>query len=459
MRRLPLIVTVALLFASAATAQATRPFDALRDAYAPYLAADEPAGWPMKVRSLTEGNYKFWRGSKDLFFAWSKVECADWYAQPAAYVASHGDVHLGNVGTYAAAGGWHNVRFGLVDFDESARLPFEVDLLQSLVTLRLVAAENGIDVSDDEWRAVSGAVLSDYTTAFAGGEPAGALLADIKPVAKLLKKATNGDYAAEVEELTDGGKFRPTVFNAKGKLKDLLTPLDAKESAALVDALAAALADPNQAALRARFRPHSRRELTAALKDAARRTRIGSSGSQGLGKYFLLLDRPLVDYDGDVVIYLKQEIPSAAERQAAAARDARSPGRRYAETAALLTDPPPYLNGWCDAADGHSFWVSFKEPWGDELDAAGVKDADELKQMAHVLAVAVGAAHARANTLAPTTVSGGETQLTAALLAEQLAARSAAYAVKVRADFTDFSNDPRTADLVKRAESALPPSQ
>ena len=459
MKRLIPLVAAALLFASAALAQTARPLDALRDAYAPYLAADEPTGWPTKVRSLTEGDYKFWRGTKDLFFAWSKVECADWYARPAAYVASHGDVHLGNVGAYAAAGGWHNVSFGLVDFDESARLPFEMDLLQCLVTLRLVAAENGIDVSDGEWRNLSSAVLADYAQAFANSESAAASLAAVKPVTKLLKKAAEGDYAAEVAELTDAGKFRPTVFNAKGKLKDLLAPLDAAESATLIDALAKALDDPDQAALRARFRPHSRGELTAALKDAARRTRVGSSGSQGLGKYFLLLERPLVDYDGDVVIYLKQEIPSAAERQGAVPRDARSAGRRCAETAALLTDPPPYLNGWCDAADGRSYWINIKEPWGDELDADDVKDADDLKQIAHVLAVAVGAAHAHANAVAPTTAPAGGPQRTADSLADQLAARSAAYAAKVRADFTDFTNDPRTADLVKRAVSALPPPQ
>ena len=458
-RLLPLVTTALLLVApSFAAAQTTRPLDALRDAYAPYLDADAPTGWPMKVRSLAEGDYKFWRGSKDLFFRWTRENCKDWLADLAAYVASHGDVHLGNVGSYAAAGDWHDVSFGLVDFDESARLPFQLDLLECLVTLRLVAAENKLDVGDAEWRRMSATLLDDYATAFAGGEKAGDLLADVKPVAKLVKKAGKGEYAEEVEKLTENGHFRPAIFAKDGGAKDLLSPLDAAESEALVEALAAALAeDGGQPALRARFRIHSAGELSSSLKDAAKRTRVGSSGSQGLGKYFLLLDRPLADYDGDVVIYLKQQIPAAAERQGVVERDPRTPGRRCAELAAALSDPSPYLNGWCDAADGRSFLVSFKEPWGDELDPDDVKTLADLKQTARVLAVAVGAAHAHADRLQPTpNPSAHAAGRSADELSNQLADRSAAYAAKVRADFEDLRHDPRTAELVKRAESALP---
>ena len=286
MKRLfPLVTTALLLVAPLAAAQTTRPLDALRDAYAPYLDADAPTGWPMKVRSLTEGDYKFWRGSKDLFFRWTRESCEDWLADPAAYVASHGDVHLSNVGSYAAAGDWHDASFGLVDFDESARLPFQLDLLECLVTLRLVAAGNKIDVSDAEWRRMSATLLDNYAAAFAGGETAGDLLADVKPVAKLVKRAEKGEYAEELEKLTENGKFRRAIFGKAGEVKDLLSPVDAAESKALIDALAAALAeDGGQPALRARFRIHSAGELSAALKDAARRTRVGSSGSQGLGK-------------------------------------------------------------------------------------------------------------------------------------------------------------------------------
>ena len=156
-----------------------------------------------------------------------------------------------------------------------------------------------------------------------------------------------------------------------------------------------------------------------------------------------------------MVIYLKQQIPAAAERQGVVGRDSRTPGRRCAELAVALTDPPPYLNGWCDAADGRSFWVSFKEPWGDELDPAGVKTPADLKETARVLAVAVGAAHADRLQPAPNP-SAHATGPSAAELSNQLADRSAAYAAKVRSDFQDLQHDPRTADLVKRAASALP---
>src|SRR5690606_17738103 len=109
------------------------PYQRLEQAYAPYLDPRDPLAWPMKVSSLTADPYKFWRGSKDLYYAWARTACADWLADQASYGVTHGDLHLGNIGTYAS--GWGTVSFGMVDFDDSAHLPVQLELLQGMITL------------------------------------------------------------------------------------------------------------------------------------------------------------------------------------------------------------------------------------------------------------------------------------------------------------------------------------
>ena len=42
------------------------------------------------------------------------------------YLLTHGDLHLGNIGSYPQAGALGATAFGPVDFDETARLPFQV---------------------------------------------------------------------------------------------------------------------------------------------------------------------------------------------------------------------------------------------------------------------------------------------------------------------------------------------
>src|SRR5689334_1763157 len=73
------------------------PYDILARTYAPYTSSDDPVGFPMKVRNLAKDNYyRFWRGSKELFYEWCKTNVADWMADQEAYLRIHGDLHPGN---------------------------------------------------------------------------------------------------------------------------------------------------------------------------------------------------------------------------------------------------------------------------------------------------------------------------------------------------------------------------
>ena len=62
-----------------------------------------------------------------------------WLADRDAYVTQQGDQHLGNIGTYLAAGEFGTLGFGMVDFDDSQTLPFQFELLQGVISLRLAA--------------------------------------------------------------------------------------------------------------------------------------------------------------------------------------------------------------------------------------------------------------------------------------------------------------------------------
>src|SRR5688500_5435699 len=66
--------------ASPAPGGGNGPYDVIQRAYAPYTEADDALGFPMKVRNLSAGPFRFWRGAKELFYDWAKTNTADWLA-------------------------------------------------------------------------------------------------------------------------------------------------------------------------------------------------------------------------------------------------------------------------------------------------------------------------------------------------------------------------------------------
>src|SRR4051812_17235478 len=59
--------------APAATRGGNGVYDLIERTYAPFTAADDPLGFPMKVRNLSTNSYRFWRGAKELFYEWAKT--------------------------------------------------------------------------------------------------------------------------------------------------------------------------------------------------------------------------------------------------------------------------------------------------------------------------------------------------------------------------------------------------
>jgi hypothetical protein len=410
----------------------------------------------MKVRALAASEYKFWRGSKDLYFEWCKSDCRDWIDDAGAYVVGHGDLHVGNVGTYLSADGSVDkpvLGFGMVDFDDSARVPFQTELLQGLITMQLVARENGIAWTPKLSADVTASVLDKYRYALNAQRNAARLLDGDPAVAKLLAKAGKGAYVDEVAQVTEKGQFRDVVRNKSGKVTDLLQRFDSARRAAVAAALAEAATNDDRLARVLGTRDAD--DLRTRVKDAALRTRIDSSGSQGLAKIFLLVGPPegaarggSGGTGGDRLIYLKQQIPAAAERTGAVPRDARPAGQRCAADTDALTDPPALANSWC-AFEGKSFWAGVKEPWGDELSATAIKTEADVLRIAALWGTVAGAAHRTGGAFERV-----RPRLTDALPA-QLTARADAYVAEQAKQFESFKTDPRVVTMITAADAAV----
>lgn len=439
------LAILALLIA-ASFARAQGPYERIERAYAPYMAADDALAFPMKVKSLAADPYTFWRGSKDLFFEWSKTHSADWLADSRAILPNHGDLHLGNIGTYVPTGGWGKLAFGMVDFDDSAKLPFQLELLQGLITLELTARQNQISLDDATAATLLAAMLDNYRIAVNSRRNATNMLVDAEnpAILKMLKRSEIA-YSQELSDYLEGGPFRSITLTSKGKLKEILRPAQNRADD-IAQGLAQAIA--NEPDLKSILRVTDAKSIRSAIKQVVQRTRLGSSGSQGLKKYLILLDKPLRGIDHDVILYLKQEIPSAAERAGVIEKASIPAGRRVKEDMDRLTDPLPFINSWCEIGS-ESYWVSVKEPWSDELDPANFKTIADLTAAAKIWGTVTGATHreqGRFEVILP--------RLTPAL-SKVICDRSTQFIQQLEQDFTQFRGDERVQKHLAAVEQEI----
>jgi uncharacterized protein (DUF2252 family) len=444
----PLAVLCAVVFAlvrpaaSLAEDVSAAPYDVVHNALQPYMSATDPHAFPMKVASLTDSRFKFWRGGKDLFYHWVKANATDWLADGRSVVIGHGDVHPGNVGAYAI--GPNRLAFGLVDFDDSARMPFQVELLDTLVSLEETADANRLKLSSDDRTTVASELFDAYVGALRSQQTATEILRDDELVKRLVGHVDDQYSELLKKYVGDDGALRPTI-GTKKKLKEILRPATA-DAGAIANGLAASIENSHE--LRSALRPSTVSDVRAAIKDVALRTRVGSSGSQGLKKYLVPMSKPLNGFDGDAILYLKQQIPAAPERAGAVARDLRTPGKRCVEDMSRVLDPRPWV---CAAIEfnGESYWLSVFEPWGDELDPDEVKDLAEMRRFARLCGTALGTAHR----------GGGDANAIIERLTPEcrdlIRTRTAACRATLAAEYTAFTADPRALADVATANAAI----
>lgn len=399
------------------------PYAILLQSYGPHLDLNDPRGWPMKIHSIASDPYKFWRGTKDIFFLWTKTHCADWMNQSQHFLPTHGDLHLGNIGSYAT----HplgQLAIGLVDFDDSANLPYQLELLQGAITFQLIAQSNNIDLNPNQSQQLIQTLLDAYLNARQNPHDALRHINDRPEIQKLLKRADR-PYQRVVDQLTQDQKFKPLIPD-NGPITNILDPLTPELHAAFASAL-------QQLA-----RQHTRlAELIGhadafSILHAVRRTRVGSSGSQGLAK-ILVLVRSADQVER--ILYFKEQIPSAAERVGLLDPLPTTPATRSADHTRSLTDPDPLLALPVQVL-GRSFVLNLYEPWSDELDHADVKTYDQLLESAQLWGQITGRAHQMATEKDPAI------QVNIDALRNALAERSTAYLSLNQQLFTALNADP-----------------
>jgi uncharacterized protein (DUF2252 family) len=433
------LVLLALTGSARFVAAQSAAYDALEAAYAPYMDRDDPLSFAMKIQSISQGPYKFWRGGKDLFYRWARTAAADWLADPSSYVVAHGDLHFGNIGTYAADPVWGQLSFGMVDLDDSSFMPFQIELLGGMVTLELTALDNDVQLSDRQRRELLATLLESYRQAAAAPAGAAQWLRN-SPRVRALLAASGCDYERELATYLENGRFRTVIRSKSGQVKEILRPVGQK-----LGAIRAALAEATERSQRLRSLLGDRHEAPLRIKDAVLRTRLGSSGSQGLSKYFVLVG-PVNGMSHDLIVYLKQQIPAAAERAGAIAAEPMDGGARLVRHLAILSEVQPWLSTWCRIGD-ESYWLTFKEPWSQELDPSDFADLESLADAARLWGWVAGAAHGRQNRQISERITTD--------LEVQLAARSAAYVARLLTEFAEFRADARTAAQIERAQRAL----
>ncbi|HRZ87819.1 MAG TPA: DUF2252 family protein, partial [bacterium] len=104
----------------------------------------DPDAAAAKFTKMSSGLFAFYRGTSDLFYKYNEYYGIDesFVVRKDAQLQLHGDFHLENFGAYRSETG--NVVFDLVDFDDTFRGPYLLDLRRMAVSLMIVCEEKGM---------------------------------------------------------------------------------------------------------------------------------------------------------------------------------------------------------------------------------------------------------------------------------------------------------------------------
>jgi hypothetical protein len=285
-------------------------------------------------------------------------------------------------------------------------------------------------------------MLEAYRTSLESDRTPTQLLEDDKWVGALLKDVRKREYSKEVEKYVHKGQFVSVIEDKSDRTKEVLQP--AKGRGEIADAIETALTKTPDGADLFKTAGVSKKSVL----DVARRTQLESAGSEGLHKYLVLL----ANKSGSgkrLILYLKQQIPTSAERVGIIPTDSRPPGQRAAEDAHDLSRPPGYFNSWCSLGGG-SYRLTIKEPWSETLDGKDVDTFEDLKHFARIWGTVAGSLHRQGGEV----VAGIKSHMNPNLQT-MLRDRAGAYAALVGEQFRAFTSDPRTREQAGRAAASL----
>jgi uncharacterized protein (DUF2252 family) len=454
---LPYLLTALQVCAAAEPSAALR---GIVDRY-PHLRLDDPREFPMKLRSVLSDPYTFFRGTTDVFYDYCRKNCADWLADRTYRVRLHGDIHIGNVGVYQSLGEpGKDIRFGVVDLDETVEGPFQLDLLRALTSVRFAAASLNTPLDDEAARNVARALTTGYAECLSGHVSYDDVVSRSAPVVTLRRKASKNskhEFVADYATRDSIWRFRRARIKS-GKVKDLLEPVDADTRASIVEGVWGYIKRGPTTGPADSFRFVTSAELNEGVTDVVRWTRIGSSGSQGVHKLLVLLDRPLRGNDDAMILELKEQpVPAAARVGAMVASRGPERAAEVAQAYQRLLSAPPRLVGYAHIGD-RGFLVVPKDPWNEELelkDFLSFSPGERFIEMARLLGEAIGLAHRE--WLLPSGSGASVESVLKALegLDAPLIARSTAIEQLLRTEFDSLKNDPACAPHIEAAEALI----
>lgn len=424
----------------------------------PHLSAADPRELPMKLRSLLRDEYTFFRGTADLFYAHATGWSTACMTTPAARLLLHGDVHVGNVGVYQSMGApGEDLAFGVVDLDEVFEGPFCLDLLRAATALRFAASDNGVSMDADHWNILGRELSGGYIAALTTDGNLAAEMSRSSHVSALFRKARKNRPASYAEKYVHPSppRFRRARIKG-GKPADLMEPVAESVRGQIVQALWNYYRAGCAPATRARWRATTEAEWSQSVLDVVRWTRLGSSGSQGVHKYLVLIDRPLKDLNDSLILQLKEQPTPAAVRGGLIA-DARGDRSAYvADAHDSIADQPEWLVGYTTMGD-RTFLVRTKDPWGEDLDSTDFRSHESLRSLSKLLGQVIGSAHRAA--LAADSREAARREIARTIQDEtflsELVVQSAEMELFLRGAYAQLKTDPLAQALLTEAEAYL----
>lgn len=425
-------------------------------AFYPDLDSADPRSLAFKVRSLIRDEYSYFRGMAPSFYQAASAPAAEWMAQESNHVLLHGDIHIGNIGTYQGPGhAGKDIHFGVVDLDEVIEGPFQLDLLRAMTAIRFGWQSDSGEVP---WQQTARELCAGYEATLSGATNSDSVLQHPAVKGLLSKAARNQARPYVARYMEEGAPPRFRSARIKGGLaKDLLDPLLQDERDAVQTALWNYLQNGCDSKTREEFRFASEPELRDSVVDIVRWTRVESSGSQGVHKYLVLLRRPLKTEEGDLILELKEEpIPSAARAGLIQATAGTARAEQVANAGRLMLNPAPRLVGFTSIGE-RGFLVRTKDPWAEELEPTdfGRPGKESALMAARLMGEVLGIAHRNVliNRNQPQRIESIRAQ--SRELPTQLSQLSETVEKRLRKEYTALKADPAARALVDRAEMII----
>lgn len=425
-------------------------------AFYPDLDSADPRSLAFKVRSLIRDEYSYFRGMAPSFYEAASAPAAEWLAQESNHVLLHGDIHIGNIGTYQGPGhAGKDIHFSVVDLDEVFEGPFQLDLLRALTALRFGWQSVSGEVP---WEQAARELCAGYEATLSGEKNSDSVLQH-SAVKGLLSKAARNQARPHLARYVDDGtpsRFRSARIKG-GAAKDLLDPLPQNERDAVHAALWTYLQNGCDSKTREAFRFASEPELRDSVVEIVRWTRVDSSGSQGVHKYLVLLRRPLKTEEDDLILELKEEpIPAAARAGLIQATAGAGRAEQVAQAYRFMLNPPPRLVGFTSMGE-RGFLVRTKDPWAEELEPTefGRPGKESAFVAARLMGEVLGAAHR--NVLLQRRQQDRIEFIRSQMkdLPAQLSQLSQSVQQILRAEYQALKADPAAKTLADRADSLI----